>query len=187
MHLSVPSPPTNSYHFGAKHANICTECVCYDVYGPIRRSTVPVGYPGAITPLVYPPRSRNRVRWCDSPPFCNRTKPVLVWDAARNRCKILGPLWDSAQDRSVPKRFIAERPKNLFQVFFLQRSRHGQCRTPKTLRSFACEHDFCRCSGHVRCSNRPMVPPDQLRSAEQHRDTMLLTSTTASLETRTQN
>ena len=79
MRLDVPSPPTNSYHVGAKHANICTGCVFYDVYGPIRRSTAPVGYPGAITPLVYPPRSHNRVRWCDSPPFCNCTKSILVW------------------------------------------------------------------------------------------------------------
>ena len=78
IRLRVDSPSTNSYHFGAKHVNVCTECVCYDVYGPTRRSTVPVGYLGAITPLVYPPRSHNRDRWCDSPPFCNRTKPILV-------------------------------------------------------------------------------------------------------------
>ena len=69
IRLSVPSPSTNSYHFGAKHVNMCTECVFYDIYGPTRRSTVPVGYPGAITPLVYPPRSHSRVRWCESPPL----------------------------------------------------------------------------------------------------------------------
>ena len=87
MRLSVPSPLTNSDHFGAKQVNMCTECVFYDVYGPTRRSTVPVGYLGAITPLVYPPRSHNRARWCDSPPFCNRTKPILVSDAARDSLK----------------------------------------------------------------------------------------------------
>ena len=107
MRLSLSSPPTNSYHFGAKHVNVCTECVFYDIYGPTRRSTVPVGYPGAITPLVYPPRSHSRVRWCESPPLCGNVFLLFSsWNKISAFTTVSGPATVLTDCRVVVRKIV---------------------------------------------------------------------------------